>query len=119
MLRARGQALYLSGTFRAPMGKTKISIEAVRHVAKLAALALSPDEEVRMQAELDAILEYMAELDALDVSAVSPAFHHFCGQALLRRDQLVPSLPRDELLLAAPEHESGGFAVPKVLDGES
>jgi aspartyl-tRNA(Asn)/glutamyl-tRNA(Gln) amidotransferase subunit C len=101
------------------MGKTKISIDAVRHVAKLAALALSPSEETRMQAELDSILEHMAELDALDVSGVPPMFHALSAQALLRRDQVVPSLGRDQLLAAAPEHEAGGFAVPRVLDGES
>jgi aspartyl-tRNA(Asn)/glutamyl-tRNA(Gln) amidotransferase subunit C len=101
------------------MGSSKISIEVVRHVAKLAALALSPAEEARMQAELDSILEHMAELDELDVSAVAPTFHAVPMQAQLRPDVVVPCLARDELLRAAPAHESGAFAVPKVMDGES
>jgi aspartyl-tRNA(Asn)/glutamyl-tRNA(Gln) amidotransferase subunit C len=100
------------------MAKTQISLDAVRHVAKLAALALSPDEELRLQANLDVILDHMAELDELDVSAVEPTFHAVPIEAALRADQVVPSLPRAELLAAAPAHEAGGFAVPKVLDGE-
>jgi aspartyl/glutamyl-tRNA(Asn/Gln) amidotransferase C subunit len=59
----------------------------------------------------------MTELDELDVSAVEPTFYQ-STQAALRRDQTIPSLPRAELLSAAPAHEAGGFAVPKVLDGE-
>ena len=74
-LRVRGEPVYLSGTFRGPMAKNQISLEAVHHVAKLAALALSPAEELRLQANLDVILDHMAELAELDVSAVEPTFH--------------------------------------------
>ena len=100
------------------MSSEKISIDTVRHVAKLAALALSPDEEARMQAELDSILAHMSELDALDVSSVAPTFHVVAEHGALRPDRVIPSLPRAELLQAAPAHQEGGFAVPKVLDGE-
>jgi aspartyl-tRNA(Asn)/glutamyl-tRNA(Gln) amidotransferase subunit C len=101
------------------MAKNQISLEAVHHVAKLAALALSPEEELRLQANLDVILDHMAELAELDVASVEPTFHAVPIEAALRRDQVVPSLPRAELLAAAPAHEAGGFAVPKVLDGEN
>jgi aspartyl-tRNA(Asn)/glutamyl-tRNA(Gln) amidotransferase subunit C len=100
------------------MASSKISTEAVHHVARLAALALTPAEESRMQAELDSILGHMAELDALDVSAVAPTFHSVALDTQLRPDVVEPSTPRDELLRGAPAHESGGFAVPKVMDGE-
>lgn len=99
------------------MAKTQITKDDVRHVAKLAALALSHHEEQRMQEELAVILGHMTELDELDVGDVEPAFYQ-SSQAELRRDQMIPSLPRTELLMAAPAHEAGGFAVPKVLDGE-
>ena len=71
-----------------------------------------------MQRELDAILGFMAELDAVDVSDVPPAFQAFANPVPLRADEVVPGLDRDLLLSAAPAHEQGGFAVPKVLDGD-
>ena len=100
------------------MTSSKISAEAVRHVAKLAALVLSPAEEARMQAELDSILGHMAELDELEVSGVAPTFHAVALHTQLRLDVVEPSTAREELLRAAPAHEGGGFAVPKVMDGE-
>ncbi len=100
------------------MAQPKITLDAVRHVSKLAALALAPDEQERMCRELDSILGFMAELDTLDVSKVEPTFHAVPMQAALRADVVVPSLPRAELLAAAPAQESGAFAVPKVLDGD-
>ena len=100
------------------MAAPTITLDVVRHVAKLAALSLSPDEEERMCRELGAILASMAALDDVDVSAVPPTFHAVAMHGGLRRDVVHASLPRSELLLAAPAHEAGGFAVPKVLDGE-
>jgi aspartyl-tRNA(Asn)/glutamyl-tRNA(Gln) amidotransferase subunit C len=98
------------------MTSSRISIDAVRHVARLAALALGPEDEVRMQGELDAILGHMEELNELDVSGVPPTFHSVSATSALRADIVTESLPRQELLQAAPAQEAGGFAVPKVLD---
>lgn len=70
-----------------------------------------------MQRELDAILGFMAELDGVDVSDVPPAFQTL-GHVPLRADVVVPGLDREELLAAAPASEQGGFAVPKVLEGD-
>jgi aspartyl-tRNA(Asn)/glutamyl-tRNA(Gln) amidotransferase subunit C len=101
------------------MANHRISLDAVGHVAKLAALELAPAEQLRMQSELDAILGHMDELAALDVSAVAPTFHSVSMSTALRADEVVPSFEREELLRAAPAHESGGFAVPKVMDGDA
>jgi aspartyl-tRNA(Asn)/glutamyl-tRNA(Gln) amidotransferase subunit C len=100
------------------MSSSRITLADVRHVAKLAALALNEAEELRMQAELDAILGHMDTLNELDVSGVAPTFHAGVMQTALRKDQLAPCLPRAEALRAAPATEAGGFAVPKVLDPE-
>ena len=100
------------------MSEPRITAEAVRHVAKLACISLSAEELERMQRELDAILGYMAELDAIDVGSVPPLVQTLALQTELRPDVVLPSLDREELLAAAPAQEYGGFAVPKVLDGE-
>jgi aspartyl-tRNA(Asn)/glutamyl-tRNA(Gln) amidotransferase subunit C len=100
------------------MSSSRISIEDVKHVAKLAALKLSEAEEARMQAELNTILAHMDELNDVDVSTVTPTFHSVVAAGALRSDVVLPSLSREELLQAAPAQEAGGFAVPKVLDGD-
>jgi len=101
------------------MGEPRIRLEEVMHVAKLARLELPAEEAERMQAQLDAILEYIAELDALDVSEVEPTFHAIPIHAPLRADVPVPCSDRSEILEAAPSSEEGGFAVPLVLEVES
>ncbi len=107
------------GTVRAPMTAPKITLDDVRHVAKLAALSLTPDEEARMVRELGSILGLMESLAGLDVTDVPPTFHAVPLSAALRPDRVRPSTPRAELLQAAPAQEDGGFAVPKVMDGEA
>ncbi|HET8934768.1 MAG TPA: Asp-tRNA(Asn)/Glu-tRNA(Gln) amidotransferase subunit GatC [Polyangiales bacterium] len=100
------------------MSSSRISIETVKHVAKLAALSLNEAEEAQMQAELNSILAHMDELSEVDVSGVAPTFHSVVAAGELRSDVVLPSLSREELLQMAPAQEAGGFAVPKVLDGD-
>jgi aspartyl-tRNA(Asn)/glutamyl-tRNA(Gln) amidotransferase subunit C len=96
----------------------RITLAEVRHVAKLAALELSDEQAQRMCEDLGSILEHIAALSSLDVTGVEAAFHPLQMRALLRPDEVVPSLAREEILAAAPESDQGGFAVPKVLDGD-
>jgi aspartyl-tRNA(Asn)/glutamyl-tRNA(Gln) amidotransferase subunit C len=96
----------------------RLSLEQVRHVARLAALELTEDEAHALCDELGAILDYMATLEALDVSGIEPTFHPLRMAAPLRADRIQPSLAREQALAAAPESDQGGFAVPKVLEGE-
>ncbi len=96
--------------------RTRISVEEVRHVARLARIEIAEGELEGYRAQLDAILGYMAELDRIDVAGVEPTYHAVAIRAPLRDDRVRPSLPRDEVLAAAPQVEDGGFAVPRVLD---
>jgi aspartyl-tRNA(Asn)/glutamyl-tRNA(Gln) amidotransferase subunit C len=101
------------------MADAKISLEQVLHVAKLARLALADDEAREMQAQLDAILEYMQDLDELDVSDVPPTLHSIPMNAPLRPDVPVRCTHRAETLAQAPQSEDGGYAVPLVLEVDS
>ncbi len=90
----------------------------VRHVARLARLALSPDEEERFAAQLGHVLEYIERLSAVDVAGVEPL--SFAGDALaelpLRDDLPEPSLPRDKVLAQAPQQDGQAFVVPRILE---
>ena len=58
------------------------------------------------------------ELSALDLADIPPTAHPLPLVNVLRRDEVRPTLPRDEVLAAAPEAEDGRFRVPRILDGE-
>jgi aspartyl-tRNA(Asn)/glutamyl-tRNA(Gln) amidotransferase subunit C len=96
----------------------RLSLEDAHRVAKLAALELSDEDAPAMRDQLGAILDHIAALEAVDVSGVEPTFHPFASAAPLRADVAQLSGLREQLLAAAPRIEEGGFAVPKVLDGD-
>lgn len=95
-----------------------LELEQVQQVALLSALELT-DAEARVLAdELGAVLQHMQALSAIDVTGVEPTVHPVPLGPPGRDDRVLPSLPHDVALAAAPETDQGGFAVPKVLDGE-
>lgn len=85
-------------------------------MAGLARLELSDEELETYRAQLDAVLGYMEELDAIDVTDVEPTHHAVDLVTPLREDEVAPPLPRDEVLAQAPRAEDGGFAVPRVVE---
>ncbi|HVG59149.1 MAG TPA: Asp-tRNA(Asn)/Glu-tRNA(Gln) amidotransferase subunit GatC [Hyalangium sp.] len=94
----------------------KLTIEQVRHVATLARLSLSPEEEQRYATQLDAVLDAVAQLQELDVSNVEPTSHATLASSLLREDVTRPSLPSEKGLANAPAKMGTSFAVPKIIE---
>ena len=95
-----------------------IDREQVRHVARLARLALSVEEEERLAAQLGHVLDYIERLQAVDVSSVAPL--SFAGDAAaglpLREDVPHQSLPRETVLAQAPEEDGKAFLVPRIIE---
>ena len=96
----------------------RISADAVAKVARLSRLDLSPDELIRMTAQLDGMLEHFADIDALDLAAVEPMIQPYPLVNVLRPDVVEPTLDRDEVLAAAPAAEDGRFRVPPMIGFE-
>ena len=96
----------------------RITRAEVEHVAQLARLALSPDEIESLTQELGAIVDYAAQVSALDTRDVPPTAHPLPVVNVLRPDEVRPSLPRDEVLAAAPVAEEHRFRVPRILGEE-
>jgi len=98
-----------------------MDLEGLRHVAQLAELSLTPEEEARLGTEIGRILAHVAELDAVDTTDVPPTAHvtgvtpEASGEGW-RPDAVLPCLPHDEVLAGAPEALAGGFAVPGFVD---
>jgi aspartyl-tRNA(Asn)/glutamyl-tRNA(Gln) amidotransferase subunit C len=99
----------------------KVTVEDVERVAELAHLELAPEETPRMLHDLNAILDYVAELNELDTAGVEPLAQVSellteAGAAALRADLLLLSLDRAVVLAQAPEADGGFFKVPKVIE---
>jgi aspartyl-tRNA(Asn)/glutamyl-tRNA(Gln) amidotransferase subunit C len=92
----------------------RIDEETVGAVARLARLALTPDELARYARELEAIVAWADSLQALDTTGVPP-LKLDAGSEALREDEPKGSLPRDVALEAAPDTAEGLFRVPRVL----
>jgi aspartyl-tRNA(Asn)/glutamyl-tRNA(Gln) amidotransferase subunit C len=93
----------------------RITRDDVAHVAALARLRLSEDELERFTEQLGAVLEHAADIDALDLDGVTPTWQPYPLRNVLREDEVVPSLDREEVLAQAPEVEDHRFRVPPVL----
>jgi aspartyl-tRNA(Asn)/glutamyl-tRNA(Gln) amidotransferase subunit C len=94
----------------------KLSREQVHHVATLAHLALTAEEEAKMQEQLSAILEAVETLRELDTSAVEPTSHATAAASGWREDAVRPSLPVEKALANAPARVGSSFAVPRILE---
>jgi aspartyl-tRNA(Asn)/glutamyl-tRNA(Gln) amidotransferase subunit C len=93
----------------------RITRADVEHVAMLARLALTDDEIEQLTEELGAIVDYAAEVSALDTADVPPTAHPLPLVNVFRPDDPRPGLDRDEVLAQAPEAEDGQFRVPRIL----
>jgi aspartyl-tRNA(Asn)/glutamyl-tRNA(Gln) amidotransferase subunit C len=96
-----------------------LSAEDVAHVAKLARLALEPDELERYTGQLAQILAHAQDIAVLDLDSVEPTSHPLPVVNVLRPDEPRPGLDRDEVLRAAPSVEDNRFRVPKIAAGPS
>jgi len=92
-----------------------ISPEQVRHVARLARLALDEEEVARYAVQLSAILDHVDAVRRLDTADVPPTAHPFPLANVLRPDVEVPCLEREWVLAQAPVVENDRFRVPRIM----
>ena len=88
----------------------------IKYTAHLARLALTPDEEKKLSAQLGQILGYVEKLKQVDVSNVEPTAHAVPMVNITRADDVRPSLPHEDALRNAPKQAGGLFIVPKVVE---
>jgi aspartyl-tRNA(Asn)/glutamyl-tRNA(Gln) amidotransferase subunit C len=87
----------------------------VRHVARLARLALTDDEVVRYGNQLGDLLQHVDQLAELDTGAVAATAQVIAARNVMREDVLGPTLDRDVVLAGAPQPQHGFFRVPKII----
>lgn len=93
-----------------------IDREQVRKVALLARLELTSEEEEQFTTQLGSILDYVEQLNAVDVTDVPPTTRAIDVSNVTREDNLQPYPEREAILNSAPEQEGDFFKVPKILN---
>lgn len=93
-----------------------ISREDVRHIAGLARLRFSEEEETRMAQEMGRILDYVEKLNELDTTGVPPMSHVLDVHNVFREDEVEERIRREDALKNAPDADNEYFRVPKVID---
>jgi aspartyl-tRNA(Asn)/glutamyl-tRNA(Gln) amidotransferase subunit C len=103
-------------TLTAIAPRMSVSPEQVRHIAKLARIAMSDEELDRLVPELNNILGWVEQLGEVDTDGVEPLTAVIDQKLRLRDDIVTEGNIRDEVLANAPEAQHGFFAVPKVIE---
>ena len=94
----------------------RLELETVEHIAALARVGLTPDEMERMRDQLSAVLDHISMLQEVDTDDILPTAQVIQQQNVMRDDVVRPSLPREQVLLNAPDQEDGYLRVNAVLD---
>ena len=93
-----------------------VNAETVRHVAKLARIAMSDGEVEALVPELNNILGWVDQLSEVNTDGVEPLTAVIANTLRLREDVVTDGNVRDDVLANAPNAEHGFFAVPKVIE---
>ena len=93
-----------------------VNTEQVRHIARLARIAMSEAEVEALVPELNNILGWVEQLGEVDTDGVEPLTAVIDQKLRLRDDVVTDGDCRDAVLANAPAAEHGFFAVPKVIE---
>lgn len=93
-----------------------LSLEEVRHVARLARIELTDADAAATQAKLNGIFALIEEMQAVDTTGVEPMSHPQDLATRLRADAATEPDRRDAFQRVAPQTENGLYLVPKVIE---
>lgn len=116
-LEVLGLAALLSkeGTGKAVQKRQRPKID-VENVANLSKLLLSPEEKEAAAKDMEEIVEFANQLQAIDTENIPAAAHTAKLTNVFREDIPRQSCPRELLLENAPEQHDGCVFVPQVVE---
>ncbi|MDH5510510.1 MAG: Asp-tRNA(Asn)/Glu-tRNA(Gln) amidotransferase subunit GatC [Nitrospinota bacterium] len=95
----------------------KLTEKEVRHVATLARLQLTQEEEATFGGQLSQILDFISALNELDTTNVEPMSHALDITNVYRDDAEDGKFPADSWRANAPSQDFGHLRVPKIIEG--
>ena len=94
-----------------------ISLDEVRHVARLARLDLDEVEMLCLQGELNALLGHFSDIQGIDViHGMAPSSTALDVQNAWAEDEAGQVLSRSDALKNAPMSKAGLFVVPTIIE---
>ena len=94
----------------------EVERETIMHLADLSNFSVSDTECESLKQDLGEILNYISQLDEIDVSDVEPTYQVFEMENVWRDDEILPQeATREELLALTKEQKDNQIKVPKVL----
>lgn len=93
-----------------------VDLATVKRVARLARLAVTPDEAERMRDQLNGILGFVAQLDEVNVDGIEPMTSVVEMEMKKRADIVTDGNIANDIVANAPLSEDGFFMVPKVVE---
>lgn len=94
----------------------KLTLDQVKHVAKLANLPLTPGEEEKYAEQLSNILDYVDKLNQVNTEGVEPTFNVTGSENVLSEDSALPGLSQEEALKNASNKKDGYFVTKGVFE---
>ncbi|MDI6749572.1 MAG: Asp-tRNA(Asn)/Glu-tRNA(Gln) amidotransferase subunit GatC [Pseudomonadota bacterium] len=93
-----------------------LSPDDVSRIAHLARIEISAAESAQTREQLNAILAFVEQLQAVDTTGIVPMAHAVDVVQRLREDRVTEPDRRDDFMAIAPESEAGLYLVPKVIE---
>ena len=98
------------------MANKNITIDEVKHIAKLSKLDIPDDQLDYYASEMDKILEYFKTISKVDTSNVEPLTHITDKYNVVREDATDKCIENKEFIDNCPDSFGNYIKVPKVLD---
>ncbi len=93
-----------------------LSLDDVSRIARLARIEISPAETERTRDQLNGILAFVEQLQAVNTDGIAPMAHAVDVVQRLRPDVITEADHREVFQAIAPETEAGLYLVPKVIE---
>lgn len=87
----------------------------IKHLAQLARLSFSEQESLQIQSDIGQVLDYVQQLQTLELDGVQPTSHVMDVHSVLRQDVRQSGLTTEKAFLNAPDVESDYFKVPQIM----
>ncbi len=97
---------------------SKLTLDQVKHIAKLANLTLTEEEIEKFADQLSETLEYVEQLETVDTKGVEATSQVTGLVNITRKDEVVPSLTQEQALHNTKSRDNGFFKVPAILEGD-
>ncbi len=93
----------------------KVNEELVDKLAQLSRLEFDAESKEKIMSDLQRMIEFVDKLNEIDTENVEPLKYITDEQNVLRKDEIIKTITKEEALRNAPQRDSDYFKVPKVI----